>query len=528
MPRIRYTSGGREGELIARAKLLRKDPTLLLPKLADGCPSGPFDRIRKDLEAVKEARQDLDDLDRLRGKGEELARAYAGLLHYAEERPDLLTTVARYPTGEIPYLPVAKTSAEALIATQYHDDPRRLLLGYVHLAKGGFFGGGGFHFYALEKGILCTGKAADPPEEFVRASLERTPYRLVPAPAGSQGREKTDGMRVCQHLARGESVEHLVVRWRSVGRTLKVCERCTREDAHLLASLSENMVIPNPDAEFEVEAVLPIHHEHKGPCAIAELPSLSTATERRYRAGKLSDAELLKAHTEDRNAALASVRGSLYIAGGHCYGGDLEAFLPALDPTPAEKRALSKVLPTLGQPLVSPELRAGKVIEVLWKEHAVELLRAAGASEEEANRRAAEARSAPGRASEVLNRFAQQRKEEATLAKLPSYRGLVPEAALADGVARLYRTAGAAEVERMIARESPPEGKVRGLAWAFLSALGKESTQAWRFSETEQEFGAALAPDAQRLLEAPSSEYHEALNALLVAAGITAWGSRVD
>lgn len=531
MPRVRTTSGGREGELLARAKALRKDPTLLLPKLADDCPTGPFDRIRKDLESVQAAKQDANELEYLAGKGEDLARAYAGLLHYAEERPQLPALVARSATGELPYLPVAKASKEALIAVQYYDDPRRLLLGYLALARGGLFGGGGYHFYALENGILCTGKTADPPAEFVRASLERIPYRLAPPPsegAGGGGRDAQSPLRVCQHLARGDAEEHLVIRWRSVNRTLKVCQKCAREDVHLLAALSENMVIPDPDGEFEVEATLPIEHKHKGDCPLSQLPPLSGALEKRYRGGKLSDAEVLKAHREDVDRVVNSQRRPLLVAGGQCYQEDLERFLQALGPTPAEKRALSKVLPTLDCPLISPEARAGKVVEMLWKEHAVELLQAAGASPEEARRREAEARSAPGRAAEVLNRFAQQRKEEATLAKLPTYEDLVPEAALADRLARLYRTAGAAEVERQIARESPPEGKTRGLAWAFLLALEKSSGQAWRFSDTEQEFGAALAEGAKRLLDAPSEEYHEALHALLLEAGIPAWGQRVE
>ncbi len=531
MPRIRTTSGGREGELLARARALRKEPSLLLPRLAKGIPTGPFDKVERDLMAVQEAKKDLAELKRLSGKGEDLARAYAGLLYYAEERPNVLAIVARHPTGDIPYLPLANSSKESQIAVQYYDDPRRLLLGYVHLARGGFFGGGGFHFYALEDGILCTGKEADPPPEFVRAALEQLPYRLappVPKDAASGGRTEGGNVLVCQHLARGDAAAHLLVRWRSVGRTLKVCERCAREDAHLVASLSESMAIPNLEGEFEVDAVLPVRHQHEGSCPLARLPDLPPSLEKRYRAGKMSDAELLKAYREEVDRVLDGVRSTVLVAGGRCYQDDVGKFLDALEPTPAERRALTKVLPHVGHPLISPEARAGKVVELLWKDHALDLLRAAGASEEEARRRETEARNAPGRASEVLNRVAQQVREEAAVAQLPAYRGLVPEAELADRLARLLRTAGAAEVERRISRESPPEGKVRGITWAFLLALGKEGSQAWRFSDTEKEFGAALAPAARRLLEASSSEYHEALNALLLEAGIPTWGERVD
>lgn len=533
MPRVRYTSGGKEGELLTRAKALRKDPTLLLPRLAKGCPDAPFERIRRDLETVKEAKQDSDELHRLSGRGEDLARSLAGLLYYAEEHPDINSAVARHPTGDIPFLPLANASKESLIAVQYYDDPRRLLLGYVHLAKGGFFGGGGLHFYALEREILCTGREAAPPPEFVRATLERLPYRIAPAAgeatgAGTSGRrDASSHVMICPHLARGDAEAHLIVRWTSVDRTLKICRKCAREDTHLLSSLSESMAIPSLEGEFEVEATLPIDHAHKGACVLTSLPSLSSSLEKRYRAGRLSDAALLKSFGEDVDRSLESVRSTVLVAGGRCYEGNVEDFLEALGPTPVERAALSEVLPTLGRPLICPEARAGKVVELLWKDHSMELLTAAGASPEEARRREAEARSAPGRVAEVLNRMAQHLKEEEAVAQLPSYRDLVPEAALADRLARLMRTSGAPEVERSIARESPPEGKVRGLAWAFLLALGKEGQQAWRFSDTEKEFGEALAPAARKLLHAPAKGYHEALNALLLEAGIPTWGVRV-
>ncbi|MDE1837809.1 MAG: hypothetical protein KGJ23_14495 [Euryarchaeota archaeon] len=530
MPRIRYTSGGKEGELLSRAKALRKDPMVLLPRLSKDCPTGPFDRIRRDLEAVQEAKQDAEELKHLSGKGESLARAYAGLLYYAEERPSVVSQVARHPTGDIPFLPLSNGSKEAEIAVQYYDDPRRLLLGYVHMARGGLFGGGGFHFYALERGILCTGKEADPPPEFVRASLEHLPYRLSQVSSKEGGTaargDGTQGTLVCQHLARGEAELHLIVRWTSVARTLKVCERCVKPDAHLLASLSESMAIPHPEGEFEVSARLPIEHVHEGRCPLGDLPTLPGALEKRYRAGRLSDAELLRSYNDEIERSEEGVRSTVLVAGGRCYEREVENFLGALAPTTVERRALAKVLPDLGRPLISPEARAGKVVELLWKDHALDLLEAAGASPEEARRREAEARSAPGRAAEVLNRFAQQQREEEAVAKLPTYRALVPEAELADRLARLLRTAGAAEVERRISRESPPEGKVRGMAWAFLLALGKETSQAWRFSDTEKEFGQALAPAARRLLDAPASGYHEALNALLLEAGIPTWGEQ--
>lgn len=519
MPRLRYTSGGKEGELLSRAKELRKDPELLLPRLTNDCPERPFDKIREALKEVQAAKDDAALLQKLSGRGENLARAYAGLLYFAEERPTSSMVVARYPTGDIPYMPLGSAPKEEQIAVQYYDDPRRLLLGYLRLARGGFLAGAGLHFYALEDGIVCTGREAAPPQEFVKASLERLPYRL--SPSGNKA-------LVCAHLARGELEPSLSIHWRSANRTLKVCRRCAKEDAHLISSLSENMAIPDAEGDFEVQAVYPLEHKHAETCPLKELPTLSSSEEKRYRSGRVSDGEFLGSYAKQVEDGLAGLREPVLVAGGRCFNRDVAALIEALNPTPAEKRALKAVLPEVHGPLIVADLSAGKVLEILWKDWATELLGAVGATDDEAARAQAEFQSAPGRVSELLGRLYRHHQETTILAKLPRYRRLNSEAALADQLARLYRIQGGAAVERKIVADNPPEGKIRGVAWAFLLALGRTQGQAWRFSETEQEFGASLQSAAKTLLDADPADYHKALDALLTLAGSPSWGERAD
>ena len=523
MPRIRYTSGGKEGEVLARARALTKDPTLLLPRAPDGSVSPLFPRLVQDLKTVQGHAEDPDQLDRLTFRGEPLARAYAGLLHYAAKRPSLNHQVARLPTGDIPYLPVERVPKEELIAVQYFDDPRRLLLGYLHYARPSLFGGGGNHFYATEDAVVCTGRSADPPASFVDNALRAVPYRLTSVP-GDPGTGSI--LLACAHLVRGDREPYLEVRWASAHRTLRVCRRCAGEDRHLLASLFGSMVVPDPAGDFEVTVVYPLQHEHREACPAGELSALSRRSEKAYRDGRLADQELVKEHLAEVEGSLRSHRGRLLIGGGRCFGEEVPLFVDALDPTPAERTALRRVLGRREEPLLAPELSAGKVVEALWKDHARELLRAVGASPAEVDRFSAEGRSG-GRAAETLNRVARRRAEEATVAELPRYQELSAEAHLADDLARRYRRGGASDVEHRISVADPPEGKVRGLAWAFLVALGKEQAQAWRFSDTEKEFGGSLAPSAQRLLQAAPAEYHEALERLLIEAGVTRWGRRL-
>ena len=123
--RIRRASGGREGELVRRASKLRESVDPLLPRLARNCPPDRFDRLRRDLEEVRVAKDDEHRLDRMRRWGEPLVRAYAGLLRFYLEPELPALIVARYPSGKIPYAPLSKASREAEVAVQYSDDPTR-------------------------------------------------------------------------------------------------------------------------------------------------------------------------------------------------------------------------------------------------------------------------------------------------------------------------------------------------------------------------------------------------------------------
>ena len=523
MPRYHATSGLKEGELLGRARELRKDYRPLLPTCRGEAPPETFDRLRKALEAVQEVRDDAGALKKLSTRGDDLARAYAGLLHWAREKPELSTLVVRTPSGSIPYLPVAPADPEALIAVQYYDDPRRLLHGYLKYARGSLFGGGGYHFYALERGIVCTGRSADPPPEFVRSTLDRLPYRLSPG-TGKEG----EAIRQCPHLLRGEREAHIRLRWLSAGLTLEVCRRCAKPDVHLLSAVSENMAIPHVEADFTVETVYPLEHVHPGSCPLATIPPLLASEEKRYRSGKVSDEELLSDLTNAMQAHLSGQRERILVAGGTCFGTDLEAAVEGLHADPMEARALKAALEERTGPLVVAEPTVGKVLEALWKEHAETLLQAVGAPAEEAARLARENRSPVGRVNDLLTRVARRHRELDKLAELPRYRDLVPEAALADSLGRLYRTQGGGAVERRIAQVNPADGKLRGLAWAFLCALGRGENQSWRYSDTEREFGEILIPKVRRLLEAEPGGYHAALADLLTEAGVSWWGERVD
>jgi hypothetical protein len=509
--RARRASGGREGELVQRATRLRKDAALLLPKLTDECPTARFDRLKASLEAVRENK---DEERRLEGVGrfeDPLVRAYAGLLKFYldPELPGVL--VARYPFGEVSFAPLGRAPREAQIAVQQGDDPERLLLGYLDWARKGF------HFFATDRILFCTGPSPAPPPDFLHELLRELPYRL----------EKTaDGHAyACTHLRAKEPVAFVEVGWTGYV-AFRVCRRCAKADEQLLSAVTRRVAVPKPERMFPVEIRLNVDCRAGEACRHARLPEPSRALRKGYLFGRLSDAEALDAYRKECVERLESDRTPRFVAAGVCFGSDRAAFIEALGPTREERTALAEVLPDVQGHFEIAEPTASQALERLWHDHAGPIVAAIVPDRERAEALVRDARASPGRVSELLHRAARETRERELLGQLPQYSSLVPEARLADDVARSFRTGGAAAAEKLLVRSLPREGKERGIAYGLLTALGRASAHDWQFTPTEQEFGRSLAERATALLRVEPAAYDAALGGLLGAAGVTDWGVR--
>ncbi len=512
MARVHKASGVREHDLVARAKVLRGSVDSLLPRLSPNCPPERFERRRSELEAVREARDDARRLEKLSRWGDSLARAYAGLLHYYLDPKPPVVVPFSLPTGEVSYAALARTDREAEVAVQQSDSPDRLLLGYLDWARKGL------HFFATRRTLYCTGPSPEPPAEFRAEKVAELPYRLLENPA--QHRFE------CAHLHADEPRPFLEVGWPGARTAFRVCRKCAKDDRHLLSSVSDGSAGPDPSEEFPVSAEWNVRCQGGPDCVHASLPPLSRSLRREYELGKLSDAGLLDAFAAEVGARLARSSRRTLIAGGVCYGDNLSAFLDFLHPTPVERRALEAALSDWSGPFEVDEPRASRALERLWSDHAESIVRTIVPDAKEARRLIEETRGSPGRVAELLKRAERSSEQKELLGTLPSYTDLAQEAAWVDRVARSFRTHHEAGAERTILQSLPSEGKERGLAYAFLAALGREGAHSWQFSATEREFGTALRDRARELLDAPPDRYHDALDHLLQAAGVANWGSR--
>jgi hypothetical protein len=510
--RLHRASGIREKDLVVRARALRESVDPLLPRLTGDAPREKFDRMRADLEEVRGERDDVDRLEKLLKRGDSLPRAYAGLLRYYLE-PTTPTVVSfPLPGGEVSYAALSRGSREAEVAVQQSDDPARVMLAYVEWARKGL------HFFATRRVLWCTGRSAEPPADFLNEKTSDLPYRLVPDASGHR--------LVCVHLAANEPRMYLEVDWPGAHRTFRVCRRCAKDDRHLLSHLSEGAASPDPTEAFPADARLNVRCEGGPECVHARVPPLPKRLRQNYEYGKLSDAAVLDAYRDEVRPSIEATRRTTFVAGGVCYGSRLPAFLDALHPTPVERRALDAVLGEVTGYFEIDEPSASRALERLWPQHAEEILAAITDDAAEARRALQEARDAPGRIAEILKRAQKRGEEREVLEALPQYARLTSEAAWVDRIARTYRTQREAGAERGILQTLPREGKERGLAFAFLTAFGRAGAHAWQFTPTEQEFGQSLVGPVRSLLEAPAAGYHEALDALLRAAGVADWGTR--
>lgn len=510
--RIRYGSGLRKDDLIERARKLRESVDPLLPRLTPDCPTDKFDRLREDLEEVREARDDEKRLERMSRWGDPLVRAYAGLLKFRHD-PTMPAVVAfPVPGGEeVSFAPLSRATREAEVAVQHFEDPERLILAYQDWARKGFY------FFASPTRLWCTGRSSEPPTEFRTGKIAGLPYRFVDGP---------NGQLDCIHLHDHEPRPYLEVGWPGAQTAFRLCRKCAKGERQLFGALTQGIAGPDIEAEFPVKTVLNVTCHGGEHCVHADLPPLSRLSRRTYEAGRLTDAQLITTYLNEIRPRIEATRTPTFVAGGVCYGSDVEAFLRALTPTPTERRAIEQALAETPGLFEIDDPTASKALERLWTDHAEMIVHSIVSDPDEAQKYLDEGRRAPGRIAELLKRAQRRYEEREVLGALPRYSRLSREAAYVDSVARAFRSQGVPSAERAAVQSLPHEGKERGLAYAILLALGRAPSHSWQFSTTEKEFGASLEPQARDVLNASPEGYHMALDRLFSTAGVAHWGER--
>lgn len=508
---IKTASKAEEQKLLRNAKALEEDPQRLLPECvhddADACY---LRKLEGKLDKTHAKRDSDKKLERASGGwfGHDLPKALASTLLLAKDDEAPYLGRVRIGGRTIPFAKRGDAPKETLAAVQHHDDPwiRVMPLAKTIRKKD-------LHVYSCRSGWWCTGTEPAPPEAYVEAMVGELDHVD----------ERGEGVHVCPHVPPDRVGEdgpaHLVLEWRTAGRTVAICDACAA-DRNTAVALARGIASPDPTGEFSAGVHLPIPEcrGHEGACPAAEAHRGEVDTGG-YLVGELSDDQLIS-HARRQVADRLTAGDRFFLAREVCYGDDVDALLADLKTSEVEEEALRAVLPTVRRPVVVGAATGNAVLSGIWDDHARDLV-AAVADDGVADEVLAETdvRSTPP--GEIL-REARDRHRLTSLAdRLPSYDDLPKAAAVADEVARTYRLEGAREAARACEPGHDWGSRAKAVGYGCLLALGRAGGKEWKFTEEERESGEFIASEAETLLEAPADAYHEALSSVARAAGET-------
>jgi hypothetical protein len=490
---VKATPKSLEKDLLANAKKLSQDPSLIIPKCSGTeCRKCAFAKIEKKLAKVASYKDNEAKLLKLASKGDPLVRSYAGTISLALMGKIPFLSTMPLPVGDVSFAVRGKVDAKTAIGLQHFNDPDLRLLAYFDIARDK-----GLHIYSTEEGLYCSADGPHPPAEYVEEMLGALPYQMKDL------------------SCRRQSAACLGLLWKSQQKTITICQGCARPD-NSLHTLTSRIAAEDPTDDFDPQFQYAAECMKPGcsPCLKDMTAQAAAASAQPYREGKSGD----KAFIESSLSALVRMveeKGGIYVMAGKCYGGDAEAFFKDVKGSEQELGLIKGLVKAKGAGVLSDSDQAGRVISALWPVYSLEMLTLAS-SEATAKAVAAEMTDA---APTVLLAEARRREAGAAiLAGLPRLRlGMVGQ--LADDLARSFKAEGKEAMLKLADKARVKDHRLKAVAFAFMEAVGEGTSHKWQYSKEEHDFGMHLAPLAKKMLEASGGTYAEALKDLVLQSG---------
>jgi hypothetical protein len=517
--RVKFKTGARtaakvqEKELITKAKKIKKNPGLIVPK-CEHEGRCPLDKVRRQIARVQGYSDDEKKLAKLAGSGDQLARAYAATLLLAQSEKAPYLAVFRTPYGEVAFAQRGKVKKEKLIGVQHYDKAKWRFLSLLDLATKK-----GLHIYYMNNQMVCKGRDSDPPENFIKEMISDLKYQF----------KKEGKIYTCEHIQSkdikdGEVKSHsyLLVNWKSADVKIAVCVKCASKKSNIIASITQNMAIPKPENDFEVDVKNNVNCKVDCTnCKIEKHMKVKENQKESYYNGTLSDYNLIEKHMEAFDEFIKEGEKKVYIKDEDCYGENMKAFIDALNPTDYEKEGLKVILKKVDTPIVVLKATPNKVLNMFWTEYGQEAISAIVKDEKTAEKLFEKADLSKSSPSQILKEATIIMKERDIISALPEYKTLPPIAKFADNIARIYMTQGKEDALRAIEHYKGGDTRIKSVAYSFLLALSQGASKKWQYTKTEIDFAQFLKEPASRLLQSKAGEYHENLQSLLSATGST-------
>lgn len=255
---LRTAAGALQEQFLDRMERLVEDPLLVYPRIVGPEPR-PLAKLRRGLASLKAGRIPLA----ARFDTHVLGATYrAMLLADWEAVPRMLD--AKIAGQRRFYVQRGQVTRACSLGVQNFDHPRVLVLAYATTAQRH-----GLHFFALRDGVVCTGKAATPPDEW---------FEAIGSDAVTLSQE-SDALRGCGHADRDRVVLGL-----SDGPSVACCAPCAGRLEGLHRRMRERHVGPQQKRPFTIQVRK----------ADGQLKEPTREAQARYRAGIATEADVIR------------------------------------------------------------------------------------------------------------------------------------------------------------------------------------------------------------------------------------------
>jgi hypothetical protein len=510
----RTASKVQEKDLLKKAKKLKKNPELILPKCLNHSKCY-FDVVRKQVLKIQSFADNEQMLKKFSMRGDLLARAYAATLLLIFEGKAPYLAPFKTPFGTVPFAFRGKTKKEKLVAVQYYDEPKWLLMGVIDIVKKKKL-----HVYSTKDGLVCTGRMPEPPNDFISDTMKKL---------GPSLKEK-HGVYTCPHLDSDEihddvqkGVAYLEVQWHSADVKIGICARCAnKHKEHTMGILTQRIADRKITEDLSIAVhAQPVCVDKCKDCMVDDPPEVSKELLNKYQMGEISDADLISKQLEAIRDDYLHLRDKVYILDNHCYGTKSKKFIKALKPSLLEQRALRVVLNKVDESVIFDKATPSKILGFYWKDFGKSAIFAITHDNKLTKLLYKKFDINKTKASEILKEADVEIKKKTIISLLPKYARLPSIAEFADSVTRIYMTKGVEETVRAIDKYKGGDTKVKSVAYAFLLAMDRGEGKKWQYTQTENDFAQYLMDHANNLLNSEPDGYHEALQNLLSATGST-------
>jgi hypothetical protein len=337
-----------QANLRTLAKDMAEDPGILIPDCIGKCSRCQFEKLRAKLRKIQSFRDNPAALKKLASGGKQLERAYAAMLLLATEDTPIMFATAKLPNGDVSYTVRGKAKKEFLIGLQHFDDPKLRLLAYSEFAVKKKL-----HLYSLADSLSCSGKSPNYPPELVSEVLRTSSYAL----------KKTQGGYTCEHGDKGYGLRLEIL---SAGMNIEICKSCASRKQNLFTELTSRVLARHPDDDFRINLEHDLECIRGDGCTVARTGIKTSELLVGYRAGKLSDEELIEQFEAKVRDFLVQAGKTIFVLGNTCYEDDFEAFIKVLEPSEIEEIALKRMLKTAPSPVVMDTATPNAVLALFW------------------------------------------------------------------------------------------------------------------------------------------------------------------